>query len=87
MAAANSSSKFMISCKEATMISVQKTEIGVSLKDRVRLFTHLLICQYCRLFEKQNKIIDKILKNWKTGKKLSESEKNNLQKEIERNLK
>lgn len=81
-----SNKKFMITCKEATMISVKKAEINVSLKNRLRLFMHLLICQYCRLFEKQNKIIDKLLKNWKTSKKLSESDKNNLQAEIEKGL-
>lgn len=79
--------KLMITCKEATMISVQKAEIGVSLNDRLRLFVHLLICQYCRLFEKQNKIIEKLLKNWKTSKKLSNEQKIKLKVEIEKELK
>jgi hypothetical protein len=82
----NSNKKFMITCKEATMISVKKADISVPLMDRLRLFMHLLICQYCRLFEKQNKIIDKLLKNWKTSKKLSKSDKNKLQSEIEKGL-
>jgi hypothetical protein len=79
--------KLMITCKEATMLSVQKAEINISLSDRLRLFIHLLICQYCRLFNKQSKMIDKILSNWKTNKTLSTLEKNHLQTEIEKKLK
>lgn len=69
------------------MLSVQKAEINVSLSDRIRLFIHLLICQYCRLFNKQSKMIDKILSNWKTNKTLSTLEKKQLQTEIEKKLK
>lgn len=69
------------------MLSVQKAEINVSLSDRMRLFIHLLICQYCRLFNKQSKMIDKILSNWKTNKTLSTLEKKQLQTEIEKKLK
>lgn len=69
------------------MLSVQKAEINVSLSDRIRLFIHLLICQYCRLFNKQSKMIDKILSNWNTNKTLSTLEKNHLQTEIEKKLK
>lgn len=82
-----SNKKFMITCKEATMISVQKFEINVSLKDRLRLFMHLLICQYCRVFDKQIKTIDKILANWKTNKKLSNEQKTKLKQDIEKELK
>lgn len=87
MASISSKSKFIITCKEATMISVKKSEISVSLKDKLRLYMHLIICQYCRLFEKQNKIIDRLLKSWKTGKKLSDSDKSKLQLEIDKELK
>lgn len=87
MVSVSNNSKFIITCKEATMISVQKAEINVSLKDKLRLYMHLVICQYCRLFEKQNKVIDNLLKNWKTSKKLTESDKNKLQLEVEKELK
>ncbi|MFZ1280363.1 MAG: hypothetical protein WAR59_05955 [Ignavibacteriaceae bacterium] len=79
--------KLMITCKEATMLSVQKTEISLSFSDRMRLFMHLLVCQYCRLFNKQNKMIDRLLSNWKTDKKLSDFDKNHLQNIIEKELK
>jgi hypothetical protein len=87
MAGTSSNNKLMISCKEATLITIKKAEINVSFYDKLRLFIHLIICKYCRLFEKQNKIIDKLLKNWQTSKKLSESDKNKLQQEIEKKLK
>lgn len=87
MASVSSNKKLMISCKDATMITIKKAEISVPFYDRLRLFIHLIICQYCRLFEKQNKIIDKLLKNWQTSKRLSESDKNKLQQEIEKKLK
>lgn len=77
----------MITCKEATMLSVQKAEINLSFSDRFRLFMHLLVCQYCRLFDKQSKMIDKLLSNWKTDKKLSSDQKDHLQAEIEKKLK
>jgi hypothetical protein len=79
--------KFMITCKEATMIIVKKAELNVTFSERLRLFLHLLICQYCRLFEKQNKIIDNIISNWKTNKKLSLEQKNELKLKIEGEIK
>lgn len=79
--------KLMITCKEATMLSVQKAEIKLPFSDRIRLFIHLLICQYCRLFDKQSKMIDKLLTNWKTNKKLTAEQKNTLQSVIEKELK
>jgi hypothetical protein len=79
--------KFMISCKEATMIVVKKAEIKVTFSERLKLFLHLIICQYCRLFEKQNKIIDKIISSWKTNKKLSLEHKNAIKLTIEKEIK
>ena len=77
----------MITCKEATMLTVQKADISISLSDRARLFMHLLICQYCRLFDRQSKMIDKLLSKWKTDKKLTMDQKTTLQSVIEKELK
>lgn len=78
--------KLLISCKEATMLSVQKAEITLSFTDRMRLFIHLLICQYCRLFDKQIKMIDTILSTWNTNKKLTNDQKTALQAIIDKEL-
>ncbi len=83
----SNTNKLMITCKEATMLSVQKAEINLSFSDRFRLFVHLMICQYCRLFDKQTKMINKILSKWETDKKLSDIEKNTLQNIIEQEIK
>ncbi|WP_304131332.1 hypothetical protein [Ignavibacterium album] len=78
--------KLLINCKEATMLSVQKAEINLSFTDRMRLFIHLLICQYCRLFDKQIKMIDTILSTWNTNKKLTNDQKTALQAIIDKEL-
>mgnify|MGYP001102779299 FL=1 len=78
--------KLLISCKEATMLSVQKAKITLSFTDRMRLFIHLLICQYCRLFDKQIKMIDTILSTWNTNKKLTNDQKTALQAIIDKEL-
>ena len=87
MANSNINQKFMITCKEATMIVVKKAEIKVTLSDRIRLFVHLLICQYCRLFEKQHRVINKIISSWTTKQKLTSEQKNKLKEEINKALK
>jgi len=87
MANNTNTKKLMITCKEATMLSVKKAEIKLSFQDRFRLFIHLLVCKYCRLFDKQTKMINKLLSNWKADKKLSDLEKNSLQNLIEQELK
>ncbi|GMU95758.1 hypothetical protein [Ignavibacterium album] len=68
------------------MLSVQKAEITLSFTDRMRLFIHLLICQYCRLFDKQIKMIDTILSTWNTNKKLTNDQKTALQAIIDKEL-
>ncbi|GJQ44222.1 MAG: hypothetical protein JETCAE03_37200 [Ignavibacteriaceae bacterium] len=68
------------------MLSVQKAEINLSFTDRMRLFIHLLICQYCRLFDKQIKMIDTILSTWNTNKKLTNDQKTALQAIIDKEL-
>jgi hypothetical protein len=87
MANKTNNKKIMITCKEATMLSVQKAEVSLSFSDRFKLFVHLLICQYCRLFDKQSKMIDRLLSNWKTDKKLTTDQKTTLQSVIEKELK
>ncbi len=69
------------------MLSVKKAEINIPLMDKLKLFFHLIVCQYCRLFDKQSKIIDKLLSNWKSKKTLSDIDKNTLQNIIEKELK
>ncbi len=49
----------MISCKEATDFITKKEESKLSLRQRFQLWKHLAVCNFCRLFAKQNKILTK----------------------------
>lgn len=49
----------MISCKEATNFISQKEEGKLSLRQRWKLWQHLAVCTFCRLFNKQNNIFIK----------------------------
>jgi len=48
----------MISCRDATELAIKKNLDKLSYMDRIRLRFHLLMCRFCRFFEKQNNIID-----------------------------
>ncbi len=48
----------MISCKDATELAIKKNIEKLSFFNMMRLRFHVLICRFCKLFEKQNKIID-----------------------------
>ncbi|MCB0697259.1 MAG: hypothetical protein KDC07_07835 [Chitinophagaceae bacterium] len=47
----------MISCKEATYLVSKKEQGKITIAERIRLSLHLMICKFCKRFEKQNKII------------------------------
>lgn len=51
--------KLMITCGEATDFISKKEERKLSLLQKVQLRIHLYICELCKLFSKQNKIIIK----------------------------
>jgi len=52
-------SKFaaMISCKEATKFISEREEGKLTFHQRWQLWQHLAICTFCRLFNKQNKVL------------------------------
>lgn len=70
----------MITCKEATRIIVEKEEAPVSFKRRIQLWMHLGICSICKLFQKQNKTMNRLLSQMPENEtvQLSEAEKNRL---------
>lgn len=51
--------KLMITCGEATDFISKKEERKLSFLQKIQLSIHLYICDLCRLFSKQNKIIIK----------------------------
>ena len=50
----------MISCKDATELVVRKSQEDLTGWNRFRLWFHLLMCKFCSLFEKQNRVIDEL---------------------------
>ena len=77
------SSKLFITCREATMFSIMKEERSLPFSERIKLFIHLLICEFCRLFERQHKFISLQMKNLHTHEALTDLEKDNMQHLIE----
>lgn len=77
----------MITCESATQFISQKEERRLTLSSRVKLFIHLAICKFCRLFEKQNKFLIHHIKHASTTASLSEIEKETLQDKINSEMK
>ncbi|MBN2173189.1 MAG: hypothetical protein JW731_03600 [Bacteroidales bacterium] len=53
----------IIHCREASELAVKQGLEPLKLWDRIRLFLHLSMCGFCRIFAKQNSFIDRHLKN------------------------
>jgi hypothetical protein len=67
---------FKFSCRKATELIEKKTVTRLSVKDKVQLFLHACICDSCRYYAKQSKMIDNLLKK---RVKMAETSKNTLQ--------
>ena len=76
----------MITCKDATLFISKREERKLSLFERLKLLMHLAICEFCKLFEKQNTFLSRQIKNIHTDAILSESEKEQIQRKIEENF-
>ncbi|MBI2419886.1 MAG: hypothetical protein HYV28_18635 [Ignavibacteriales bacterium] len=75
--------KFLIiSCKEATFRLLKHEEFRLSLFALLQLWLHLAVCHWCRLFNKQNKKVNSLLKNIDTTVSLTEKEKELMQHKL-----
>lgn len=74
----------MISCKDATKLVIKQSEEELSGWDKFRLAFHLAICKFCKLFQKQNKMIDESIKELvkHTHEHLNESAKKRIIEEV-----
>jgi hypothetical protein len=77
------SPKLFITCSEATMFSIKREERSLPFSERIKLFIHLLICEFCRLFDRQHKFISLQIKNLHTHEELTDLEKDKMQHLIE----
>ena len=81
----------MVSCKTATQYIVQESDSKSSLNWREKLSWrfHILFCKACKLFKRQNDLIDSTL-NSKSIKnappRMSDSKKQELESLINNNL-
>jgi len=77
---------FFINCDEATTICNKNQYKEASLWEKLKLGIHLFICKNCGRYSKQNatltKVCDKHLHKCETEHKLSEEEKEELQKKV-----
>ena len=51
----------MLSCKKAASLIDKKAEVKLSWKENMQLTMHKSMCDACTAYEKQSKLIDKIL--------------------------
>ncbi len=51
----------MLSCKKATMLIEKKALFGLSWKENIQLRLHKSMCDACTTYEKQSKLLDKLL--------------------------
>jgi hypothetical protein len=65
----------MINCKESTRLTIKKEENKLTLREKLELSFHLLICKYCKSFSKQSLWINSISKSLHVEDSLSNSEK------------
>lgn len=75
---------FMITCREATLYISKKEEHKLPLAERTKLFLHLMICEFCKLFYKQSRYLTVEIKHLYTDSELSSKDKENLEQLIER---
>lgn len=80
----------MLTCDEATAIC-DKSQYGeASLSEKIQLNIHLIICKYCKKYTKQNNLMTQIFGKHLTpcegSEKLSEEEKVELEKKLEKEL-
>ncbi len=54
-----------LSCLKATELIEKKLHIKLSVKEKLRLKMHKSMCNACRRYDKQSKIMDTALKNYK----------------------
>ncbi len=53
---------FKLSCKKASELIDKKSAFSLSVNENAQLFIHKTMCSACGTYEKQGKVLDKILK-------------------------
>jgi hypothetical protein len=82
-------SKLLFRCEEATRKLIEAEEKKLPLADRLRLGWHLIVCKWCRLFQKQNATLNQSLHELRQSSpqesvKLSEEMKTKMQSALDK---
>ncbi len=65
----------MINCKESTQLTIKKEESKLTLREKLELSFHLLICKYCKAFSKQNSWVNSMSEKLNVQDSFSNAEK------------
>jgi hypothetical protein len=85
-------SKVFISCDEATTICDKNQYDEASLLEKIKLNIHFIRCKFCKMYTKHNTYLTRMLgiysKDAHCGKEkcLSDKEKLEIQKEVEKRI-
>lgn len=52
----------MLSCKKASELVDKRTVVNLSMKENMLLHMHTAMCNGCKTYQKQSKILDELLK-------------------------
>lgn len=82
---------FGFSCRKATELIEKRTILKLSAVERMQLFLHSCVCDGCRYYSKQSKLIDQLIRkqttsfsSLKNGLHLDDSIKSNIINELEK---
>jgi len=73
----------MLSCEKATFLVSKREEGKLSPGERIRVAFHLLMCRFCRAFQKQSGFISRTAKNITPAANLTPEDKLRFQKSLE----
>lgn len=72
----------MISCKEATLLSLQREEHHLGAKKALQWYVHLAFCKFCRAFTRQSSWVNKTLGMPRLQPGLSKEEKDEMKQKL-----
>lgn len=85
--------KLMLTCEKASWFIEKNSQDRLTLWERMRLQTHLIVCRFCRLFNQQSRFIDKQLHHLindpadlSSGPVLDDASKARLEKTVQQQL-
>lgn len=84
--------KIQYNCRHATYLIEKRQHVPLSIKERIHLVIHLAGCSTCRLFQRQSRMITRMLRGlFQTSagseRKLDEGFKQEMQQKINERLK